>query len=582
MSQINGFSQNLEERIPSDAMLVFSLNSKAISEKADISELLELDIFNFLDNQIKRSQPDNQELIINLYKNPKESGISFQPSSYGYLQFLDSMFSTAYLILIDDESRFQKFAQDVILPKTGQRVIETKNNYSIITNGPFGIGWNGDHAIIMMVEETKSKPDYLYYEETDEEFEARIEQQEVMKARLLRTKIEAHFAATKKENITQNKNFALHKQGNSDIGIWVNFEGFSKNLTSALSSLEGSPMAMDPQALTDWANGWLENNYYHINVYFENGQVKLTQKQFLSDKLFNLTKDIYQDGVNPKFAKYINGNNILGFFSMSINQKALFNAIIETYMPIVEATPQYGKYVSTGKDLLGIILDEDAITEIFKGDILLAVTDLKEVEITYTDYEYDDNFNLNETQKTKKETQPIFTALATIGNKENFNKIIKGLENLEIARYNTKGKYYDLVIPKAPINPYLAIVDDILVVTNDASLISKRLKKGMKKKDLLDKSLQSLMIDNSISMYMDLENIIDVVKIESKGKMKPKDLETIDQLKSTLDNWEFKGVKVGDKSFESEFISNFKDKNKNSFSAFLEMLNSVYLSASGN
>ncbi|WP_020530600.1 DUF4836 family protein [Flexithrix dorotheae] len=576
------FSQKLEEYIPSEAMVVLSLNSQSISEKADIPHLLELDIFSFLDAQIKRSQPENQELIINLYKNPNESGITFQPSSFGYLQFLDSMISTAYLIKIKDGNKFQKFAQEVILPQTGQREIETKGNYSIITNGPFGIGWNSDHAIIMVVEESNSKPNYLYYEESDEAYEARIEQQEIMKARLLRSEIESHFSGNKKKNITQNANFSLHQQNNSDIGLWVNFEGFSRQLSSAFNSLEGSPMAMDPEALKDWANGWLENNYYHINMYFENGQIRLAQKQFLSDKLFNITKDIYKEGVNPKFVKYINGKNLLGFMALSIDQKALFNAIIEMYMPIIEAAPQYGKYATTGKDLLGIILDEDAITEIFKGDILFAVTDLKEVEITYTDYEYDDNFNLNETQKTKKETQPIFTALATIGNKENFNKIIKGLENFEIARYNSKGKYYDLIIPKAPINPYLAIIDDMVLVTNDASLVSKRLKKGIKKKDLMDKSLQPLITENSISMFMNLGNIIEVVKEEGKDNMKPKDLETMDQLSTTLDNWEFKGVKVGDKSFESEFISNFKDKNKNSFTAFLEMLNSVYLSASGN
>ncbi len=94
--------------------------------------------------------------------------------------------------------------------------------------------------------------------------------------------------------------------------------------------------------------------------------------------------------------------------------------------------PQYGAMSGSVLDLLGIALDEEALAGIFKGDVLIALTDVMEKEVKYIDYEYDEDYNMTKVEKTRMQTVPMYVAEMTIGNKENFNKILSALKGFKV------------------------------------------------------------------------------------------------------------------------------------------------------
>ncbi|UII19146.1 hypothetical protein [Fulvivirga ligni] len=214
----------------------------------------------------------------------------------------------------------------------------------------------------------------------------------------------------------------------------------------------------------------------------------------LKEDLAKAYKEATDQKINKKFFKYINEDELLGYLAYNINVekalKAYPDIISEQYKGIAGVSDAE---MSLATDLFSLMLDEEAIGDLIKGDLLFLVSGVGEKEVTYTDYEYDEDYNFKEVTKTKKEPLPEFLVMASTESPDFTGKLIGYMAEKHLITPTTAG-FYKVELPKRdmPMDLFFMIKDGIFfmstsekdmnaIVTNSfKTKVSKKHKKIIK------------------------------------------------------------------------------------------------------
>lgn len=167
-------------------------------------------------------------------------------------------------------------------------------------------------------------------------------------------------------------------------------------------------------------------------------------------------KRIYGKKLNRKLLKYVNTDDAIGLFAVSMDTRAYLEELPalmkDTYGGLFE---QYEADIALGADLVSLLLDEAAVAKVAKGDALFVLNGLAEREVPYISYEYDDDYNYIEVEKTKMETIPDFLLMFSSDDESLYNRIMtyvtgKGYltEQHGIYRFSGKDLPFELVFTR--------------------------------------------------------------------------------------------------------------------------------------
>lgn len=563
-------AQDLSKLIPSDAVAVLSLNAKSYSSKVDMDKVMELDFFKKFDEQVSKEMGESYDLISLIYKDPKAAGVELKPKSYMYVQWLDTLFMGAYICHIADKKKFEDFVNN--LPMKGEATVQKAKGYKYLTQMGGSIAWTNSVAMISYVDgESRNLYKGLDYDDENyyDKLEARREAFEKSKEAVLIERQNALVNVT--NSVNSNANFVAFNTSKYDAGVWLNTSNFGELIQKMQNS---SPMlSSQAQMLESMGDIW-KDSYYHLLLSFDDGEINMTQNSYTNERMFELYKGIYNKEINPKMFDYVNANNMLGFGLVGFDIKKLAEATLEVYIPVMEQLPQFGGGKARSMfDLLGIALDEDDLANVLSGVMMMAVTDFKEIDIDYIDYEYDDDYNLQKIEKTRKETVPIVIAELGIGNKEHFMMIMKALQNYQIIK--EEDGVYSPAIPNA-IDVKMIIKNDMLIVTNDPELLNGGFENGIKKKDRLAPTMLAEVLKYNQYFYMNIPKIM-AVSMDANKYMSDSEKEIMTLFQEKAESVKLMGVEIGDKKFTYRFKATMTDKKENSAMQLFKILNELYL-----
>src|SRR5690606_15332191 len=177
-------------------------------------------------------------------------------------------------------------------------------------------------------------------------------------------------------------------------------------------------------------------------LYFEETQARIDFNVTLSDKLAKSYKRILDKKINKKFFNYINEDEFLGYMTYNINVK---NTLEEYPKFVAETTSPFlgdkTEEMELGAELFSLLLDEEAVSKVIKGDAMVVLSGISEKEVTYIDYEYDDAYSYTEVEKTKMEKATDFLLMITTEDTKFINNLMnylvkKGEVQKERAEYN--------------------------------------------------------------------------------------------------------------------------------------------------
>lgn len=318
------------------------------------------------------------------------------------------------------------------------------------------------------------------------------------------TKAETSFAFPVKTSILSNQDYLKSLDPKAEASFWIANPFFVYELDNALSSL------------------FLKNSFFNSfgsisgHVYFEDDRFRVATNMKVEDEMAASFKNIYSRKINRKFLKYIDSNKALAYLGYGIDTEAyleeLPKLIENTYSPLMLGMGVDDGSISLGADLFSLLLDEKAVGKMIKGDALIVLNGISEKEVTYKDYEYDEDYNSTEVEKTKKESVPDFLFMASSDD----TRLIVKLLDYAIAK-ELMSKEKGIYIFKDPIESFnfnLLLKDGILFLSTSFEDLY-RIQMGTFK-GYASKSHRKLIKKNNFLAYFSSKKMFDSVPVKDR------------------------------------------------------------------
>ncbi|MEM9982870.1 MAG: DUF4836 family protein, partial [Bacteroidota bacterium] len=430
-------AQSLEQYIPSDVFAVVTFNAESYTQKTEQVKFIEATFINNFNKQLRYSHPVQYTLITEAYEQPEKVGVNLLPKSHIFFQNLDTLSTVGYLFHVQDNEKLNDFIEQTLeeSEKNFQKV--ENEEYAFFSDGESCFAWSEDIAILMQIEGNAPLND-ISYDDPDyyEKLEKAEEDYKLKKAVVLEQQI-ALMMTRKATQVVSNANFQIFSKERFDVGVWINFSQFNQAFDEAMRNLNS--LGVSEKRFIERLKTFLEDNYYQFLLNFEQEEALLEQRQYTSEKLFESVSNLYDERVDPRFFEYVEGKKLLSLFSFAVDPNKLLKSTIELYEPVLKET-NYGEIIIAGLELLDIAIDQESILSTVKGDVLVAVTDVRPIETVYYDYEYDGDVYLGRVEKKKEQNLPIFVMMLGIGNQDNINKLVRFLEATDYLV--NQGEYY--------------------------------------------------------------------------------------------------------------------------------------------
>lgn len=318
------------------------------------------------------------------------------------------------------------------------------------------------------------------------------------------------------ESIENNKSYTSSLDNKAIAELWV-------------SSLQDVYNSVAPEFGT-YGKAGLMKGYGSLNakLFMDNKSFRISTGLELAQDQADAYKKIMNRKLNKNFLKYVDSEKALGFMSYSIDTKAY----LEEFPKLLKQT--YGSFlgakmdeeIELGTDLFSLLLDEEAVSKVIKGDALFVINGLKSKEVTYTTYEYDDDYKQKEVTKTKNETLPDFLFMFSSDDHRLINKLIKyGIHKNMVT---VEDNIYKIQEKKSPVDIYFMIKDGIVFFGNSLSEMQNISHNQYNNK--ISKLHKDLLSKNNFSFLFNAKNLVGKVPDSEIGGE-----ETAKKFNSTLE-----------------------------------------------
>jgi hypothetical protein len=375
-----------------------------------------------------------------------------------------------------------------------------------------------------------------------------------------------------KDKATVNSTIFKNNDAKSDFYAFADIDALTAQFYSSFSG--------GNDALKGIYKTGILNSNYHINGYFEKDKIRL--HQVITPKN-DETKKSYQEMFDSKIDKnllnYI-GDNIMGYYSISIDTEAMINyeyKVLKSTLNSVYQTYMKGAGANEADvliDAIAIFLDEKAIADLVPGNAVFVLHDFKKVQREYTSFTYDENYEQIETKGTKDEIQPNFTFLFNTRNEVFVDKLLKlplKTNNLTGTDYQLTNGFYTIHFEKDNLleNLYFGLKNGVLMITTSKESVENLINQKVMP---LRSEFKKLISKNNSSAWFDLQKIITASRTEYETYAK--------------DNyWDIALKNAGEITVESKFKNgainselsySIEGKHTNSLQYFFDVINDIY------
>lgn len=564
-------AQSLENRLSAGKVAVlFSLNAENYKPKGNLFQNLQsLDFIKKMDERLKKDKPKQYKQLSAIYRNPEEAGINIYPKSYIFMSTLDSnAIMAGWVFMISDAKKFENWVNSSYEEDKESIQKMQVDNANMYIKGDEAMAWNGSCGIITSI--TTNNNAYRNVNYDDPNYEAKIEEQEKLnkakKIDLLKKEIAEILKGNVSNPLAENANFKLFAAKPFDAGIWINYEQFNNSINSFLKNIPEMSYGAT-ERFASRLKSFYKDYYDHILFTTNKGNATVTYQTYLSEKIYQLFGNAFNTRINPEFFKYVEGDKLLGMYAVSGDLKALGNGLLELYKNFGEDLTKEGKMIASGVEAMSVLLDEEAILSVMKGDFMIAFTGVKELEVQYTDYQYDGDVYVGPVKKTRKENTVVYVMTMTVGNQENLDKFIK--MGVAFGGFKQMNGYYEIA-EFGKVQNYFTLDKNILVVSNDVELVKNAANPKLKKS--VDAKVQNLTKNNPMTVYVNTQNVVDAILNNTKdiGAEEKKDLL---EVKKEVGEFQMVGPNLQGKTFFSEGVLEVNDKKGNSLPTLIRFFN---------
>ena len=549
-------AQNLQQYIPSDADFVFSMNLANLDKKISFDKLKEYDFYKEMMKEMDRDMSRNDEELAKMIKSPTSVGLDVMSESYIFGKVSEEASLFGFLFNISDNSKFTKFFKEAVVSKNDGGVMSKSGKFQTYADNDVTLPWGNNVGILVGGEMNR------YQEEGS------------VRENLVSAFTKSVLNSTPRNSILSNKRYSsATSKTESDFRFWMSYEWFM-NMQTRGANMAGAAGIMNA------AKEMYKDSDYLMDLNFNDGQIVMDGKMFSNNKTLDQLKKMSTGELNKDFFKYLPKENMLGYFSFAVNMKDYADGIFEMLNPMMVESGM------TRKDLedmaiqnlteMGIEMDRKGLYEIIKGDMILAVTGMREFTIKKT--QYDEDFNRVEVEA--QQNLPEFSLMMSYGRDADLKKIVQmGIDAGALSKVNSTAWKIAVPVPDVPMDFFLVMRDGIMFLTNNNDLADGKLANGYGKGARMTKDQQKLMNDNSGVFYWDIPMTLSAFAeyAKSEGMLDKMTTKLVNVSKQSLESIVMKTDKTVKNSFNSEFSFNFVNKRMNSLDQLFSYINELFL-----
>jgi hypothetical protein len=555
-----------------------TLESPEKDENEAVEELIEEYDYNSYDNYYKVTPKLKLEkLFVALMNRGSDYGVNNNANYYFIVGMNDSINHNALLFNKSDEAKFGSFINSIIPESQKKDLVILKNGYEYYSDEDIMIAWNKE--VVAFINYTipyryrysdhEESTDEEYYESYEERLAAKAKKKEEEKRLKLESVLNDLFNSKPEHSLKFSANYTKSLSEKGDISYFMNALGSNADLYFKAFGGRSSKRSNEFMSM-------FKDNFGYGSLNFNDNDISLKSLQHVGSKYIKQMKVMNKKKFNKSMFKYIGGDHLLGIAGFSVKPEPAYEMYRDMYVSILGNISEDESWIGTAADIGFTFFDEEELFDLVQGDFVFAVTDIKEFEVEYTSYDYDDDYNRVEKIKTKKETLPEFVSLATIGNKELRDKIIKLMTQTDVIV--KKDHYFELQEPKSrysdraakPLNVFYMIKDDLLVITNNEELLKNNEGNGLSKSEQLKGEAYSLMKSNNMFAYWTPKTTYEKVPKEFTDQVKP-----FKSIADTYQSFQFSGVKNKGNIFTSTAKISLIDNSKGSLMLSLDLINEM-------
>lgn len=384
-------AQKLQQYIPKDASFVFSMDLNNLNNKVSLDKLKEYDFYKESMKEMTKEMKKNlSPTMAEAFLSPSTYGMDFMSETFFFGDVSKEGSHFGFIFQLSDNQKFTKFFKENVAPEANG-VAGTMGAFQTLTTDNAAIAWNNNLAVIAG---GTVNHDYDSEEEFVPEFHSKKEKSATAAylQRIVKRKTN--------NSILSNPHFAKEAARKSDMKLWLDYEWISEFQKQGAAAGLGAQGEKVMEIFKDF----YKDTFYAMDLNFNEGKVQMDTRLFSNPKYMDLYNKMLSTGtLNRDFFKYISKDNLLGHFSWAMDTKSIVEGLAEMFDPMMKEMQMSLADMETqaleALKALGMEMNRDGLYNLVKGDMMMAVTGLKEFEVTTT--QYDEDFNRVE-QKSKE------------------------------------------------------------------------------------------------------------------------------------------------------------------------------------
>lgn len=548
-------AQNVKQYIPSDATFVVSMDLANLDSKISFDKLKEFDFYKEGMKEFEKEMKGESEELAKAFKNPSAVGIDVMSETYMFGNISKESSFFGFVFNISDSKKFSKFFKDNILPEAKGAVMGMMGKFQTMSEDGATFAWNDKVGILVGGEPNAG---------TDKS--------------VVDGYVKKVLNGTPKNSIMSDMRFNKATKGKkSDMRMWMDY-GWVMDMQMGGNEMAGIP---GMEAMMATMKELYKDTDYLVEMNFNDGAVVMDSKMYSNKKTMDMFAKMTEGDLNKNFFKYLPKNNMMGYFSLAMKTENFADGMFQMFDPMIKEmgmTRESMEEMALGVvNTMGLELDAKGLYEIIRGDMVFAVTGLREFTIKKT--QYDDDFNKVEVEA--QQMLPEVLAMMSYGRETELKKIVQ--MGVDAGALTKVGNAFKVAVPmdELPMDMFLSMKDGILFITNNPDLATGKLKDGYSKSDRMTKDQQKLMKNSGGAFYWDIPATLNAASAFAKEEgMNDKMAEKmINVSKQSLESMVVSTDKKIKGSYNSEFKLNFVNKKMNALEQLFSYFNEMYLTA---
>lgn len=556
-------AQKLEKYIPKDATFVVSMDLGNLDEKISFEKLQQYDFYKDMMKEMEKGMArDKNKELAQIMKNPSEYGVDVMKKSFMFGKMTKESSLFGFIFNISDHSKFTKFFKDNVVPEAKDAVMGKMGKFQTLTSKEGTFAWNKDMGLLVggEINGVMNADEGITRESLVADFTKSV------------------LEAKKGNSILRDARYMKATKGRkSDMRMWMDYEWV---LEMQMKGSEMSSMGMG--GMVDVMKKLYKDTDYMVELNFNDGAVVMDSKMYSNKETMERMRKMTEGELNKNFFKYLPKDNLLGYFSLAMNTANMADGLYEMFDPMIKdmgmSRDQMETMALAQINAMGIELDKKGLYELIKGDMIFAVTGLREFTVKKT--QYDEDFNKIEVEAQQK--LPEFAMMMSYGQENALNKMIQmGVDAGALVKKGNNAFKVAIPIPDVPMDMYLAKKDGIFFITNNADLADGKLSNGYAKSSRVTNEQKNMMKEHGGVFFWDIPRTLMAAEdyAKSEGMNDKMASKMINVSKESLESMVVTTEKDMKDSYSSEFRLNFINKRTNSLEQLFNYMNEVYLTA---